>query len=182
MKEFIAKVKINNESESINVKSRLSFIDTAFFTNSIINEIINLDNANIILYMKDFIIKSKVVEYFTDYPIPDDIEEQFDLIYGTEIYDAIVKDNDFNRDYYVPLIQNINKQIDFELSKIANKSKVDELAEAVMGIVKKIDENFDMAKVSGALEKLQGMEKIDEKSLVKAFMEEKKPRKKKESV
>ncbi len=59
--------------------------------------------------LKDFLIKYATLQFYTDLPLPDDINDKHNLIYGTTLYDSVVKC--IKRDFYASLLAAIEEKI-----------------------------------------------------------------------
>lgn len=181
MNSFTFNTKINGEVVAVNAKSALSFNDMLSFADDIITGIFGTgDRAS--LYLRDFLIKSYTIQYYTDYEMPEDINEIYDIVYESDLYEDTIKDKDFDYKQYDSLMIGLDEQIKYEIQKSASKTKLDDLFEAVTDVIKKFDGNLDVAKVGKMIDKLQNVEKIDEKVLAEAVLSlQQKPKKSKKT-
>lgn len=171
-------VNINGEEIAVNGKSELNGVEAIQLANGIIYDMFG-DGDTPILYLDDFFIRKNIISRYTDYVLPDDINECFDIVYNTKLYDKTVEKLGFDNKQHEILMAGIKEQIKFEKTRCANKTKLDDLFDTIIDVVQKIDGKIDIAKIGGILEKLNKLEKIDEKALAEAVLSiQKKPRKK----
>lgn len=89
--------KNENATVEMNVKRMLDFNEFTDAVNSIVNGCFDDDTGEIFYEAVDFIERSEVIERYTDYVLPDDINEAFKVIYETDVYEQARKNIDDNQ-------------------------------------------------------------------------------------
>ena len=93
MKAKIEKLDTVNQKTEENgivdmqVKKMIGYSDFVSAVNSIANGCFNEETGEVLYEVVDFIERAEVIERYTDYQLPDDIDEAFDVIYGTNVYE-----------------------------------------------------------------------------------------------
>lgn len=165
----------------VKVKPILTFADTIGFTSEAVRSIIDEVDENVAYELYDFIIKSLTLKYFTNISLPNDINEQYQLVYETQLFNNVVQAIDDK--FYTNLIKAVNNKIQFELQKIQNHIKVksdlyisqikDEVQKMlnVYNTIAELYQNTDPDMVNTLIPKLVNLPKLDEKEIVKAVIE-----------
>lgn len=165
----------------VKVKPILTFADTIGFASEAVRSIIDEVDENVAYELYDFIIKSLTLKYFTNISLPNDINEQYQLVYETQLFNNVVQAIDDK--FYTNLIKAVNNKIQFELQKIQNHIKVksdlyisqikDEVQKMlnVYNTIAELYQNTDPDMVNTLIPKLVNLPKLDEKEIVKAVIE-----------
>ncbi len=94
--------------------------------------------------------------------MPDDLNKEYELIYGDDIYNQLIDCDCFDKNFYNGLLKSLEKQIDFEVYRYAHKSKFDEMFEAITDVIKKVDDEFDIKDIQKILFKNAKDNSLDE--------------------
>lgn len=149
--------QINNEETiEITVKKYLSFSDMYIFVNSVVNNCFD-DEGNYLSYIKDFVIKSKLISIYTNLRTPDNIEKLNSWIYNTTLCSDIKRE--INSQQYFGLIDSIDDEIERRIRLNRKESKLDVLFNDISNLVNKFSENFDtetIEKITSLADALKG--------------------------
>lgn len=167
---FTIETNINGNSKKIKVKPRLSLMEVYNFSRSVVEKVINEELGVVVCAWKDFAIKLTTLRYYTDLKLPDEIDAGYDFIYNNNVYEKIVGATDFDFDFYTCLIGSVEEQLDFEMQKIAKKSKLDEIYDWVLGLTKKFGDDFEPSKIAEALPMLANVGQLDEEKIVSTVL------------
>lgn len=74
----------------INVKRTLSFKDMLTFVNNVFQLCFDGETGEFMPELKDFAIKSYILEMYTDIELPDNVQEKYDLIYCSDAFECIL--------------------------------------------------------------------------------------------
>jgi hypothetical protein len=170
-KDIPVPLEINGETFNMIIKRRLSRAESKEFIDLVMASLI--EDGEPRLCQKDFALKYYTIVSYSNIRMPNDDDKRYAVVYNTDIYKKIVEAPDFDKEFYYELLNAVEQQLDFELKKMTNKSKIDDLLDMVMGIVSKMDKNIDFQKAFDTLDKISKIEKIDEKALVNAIAESK---------
>ena len=76
--------------KAISVRTLLPIHEVSLFVNSVMSACYDVEHEVIIPEMMDFAYRVNVVSRYACVELPDDIEEQYVLLYNTDIYDTII--------------------------------------------------------------------------------------------
>lgn len=74
----------------INVQHTLSFKDMLTFVNNVFQLCFDGETGEFMPELKDFAIKSYILEMYTDIELPDNVQEKYDLIYCSDVLECIL--------------------------------------------------------------------------------------------
>jgi hypothetical protein len=187
-KPFVVKLGEGEDIFEVTVKPKLSLVESVAFIKSIINEMFSEnDETDTPFATKEYIIKAFTIVFYTDI---EDVDDLYDLIYNTNIYDSIMSHEDFNLLRYDELLSELREQIDYEVAKRQNQFKAgtEQListvkieVESILSSFEKIGEVFKDIKpeeMQGLVKSLSSVENLDEKKIANAVLEFRKPSKK----
>jgi len=185
-------IKYNNEFE-FSVTPRLNLADTVSFVNSIVSELYDSEEELIAYELKDYAIRINTLIYYTDIQLPESLSNKYELVYGTDIVDKIIKDREFNSDVYTQLVNSIDPKIACINEKMQNQFKlgtkeyIDQVTEELKTVVDTftnfsntfgdIFNNMSKDELKSLVPKLSAMENFSESNVVKAILAEKKKKK-----
>jgi Mg2+ and Co2+ transporter CorA len=179
---FTLKYDIGEEPLVVNVKPRLNYKDAIFFVWSVVNDITDEEHDLVSYVNKDFSIDMLTLQLYTDIKLPENLETQYELL-STGIISDITCHECFDHKQYLNLLNAIDRQIDFEAKKIQSELKqsaqqyLDQIqseAETLLNsfeVFAKLFENVKTDDITRLIPKLASMDKLDEKSVVDAVME-----------
>ena len=168
----------------ITIKKTLSLKEMMTFVTGVSKSCFTVDDGTYIPEVKDFVIKSYIIDMYTNLSLPDNSEHKYNLIYCSDIIETV--------------LQHINGQ-QFNEICLAIKEKVDNIAQAniemvhrqlnelytsfsalqdkLAGVFSGVNED-DVSKLVGAIS--DG--KFDENKIVKAYMNQTKVKQKAKKV
>ena len=117
------------------VKPHLSFSEAMGFVDSVINLTFD-EEGNYYSVFADFALRRYTILYYTNMTLPDDMSKQYELLYGTHVYDVIAENIDNEQRYHI--LDAVNRQMRFEEQKILSSARA-EVNNAVEQISKLAD-------------------------------------------
>ncbi len=119
---------------------------------------------------KDFAIRTKVLEKYANFTMPASIELQYDLLYRTDAFTAVL--NYIDSEQFRVIIDAIDEKIDYmkQANIFAFKKQVNSFTSALENFEKQM-EQFSAEDVSGLINALSNS-KIDEGKLVEAYIKQ----------
>ena len=155
----------------VTVRRVLPLREVLAFVNSAANSCFTSDTGDYVPEARDFAIYSNVLERYAYFTMPANMEKQYELIYGTDAFEAV-------REHIDPAqFQSICRAIDEKVryrtqTNIEGVQKqIDELSAVCGRIQERLSEAFDGVSKEdiGTLVKALGEHGIDEEKLVKAY-------------
>ena len=73
----------------ISVRPLLTFRETSCFVNTVMAACFDDEHGIAVPEAMDFAIRANTVLRYTNLELPEDLEEQYTILYGTDIYDTI---------------------------------------------------------------------------------------------
>lgn len=157
------------------VKKTLSIKEVLEFVNDVVKTCFSADDGSYIPEVKDFAVKSCILEKYANFSLPTNIEHKYDLIYHTDAIDEVLRR--VNGQQFNEIIASINAKISHLASaniEAINK-QMNELYTAFDNLQKQLEAVFsgidpsDLTKLVGAL----GDKGINEEKIVKAYINQK---------
>ena len=93
----------------ITVKQTLSFEDTLVFVDGVVKSCFAENTGEYLPEIRDFAIKSCVLEMYANFALPVNTERRHELIYNTDAYDTVV--NNIDKRQLTEIIDAINQKI-----------------------------------------------------------------------
>lgn len=161
----------------ITINKTLSLTDMMKFVDNVTKMCFSEDNGAYLPEIKDFAIKSCILEMYANFSLPDNASERYDLIYSTDVVDTVI--DNINRRQFQEVIDAIEDktaniaQANIEMvNKQMNELYIafDNLQTQLFGLFDGIEPN-DMKNLVGAM----SGGTIDEEKFIKAYMEQNKP-------
>lgn len=168
---------------SIEVKPRLSLMESATFVNSIAAGIINEEKGTVTYGWKEFVIRINTLELYTNLRLPADFDKKYDLVFSTDIIDRIFLEPEFKMDDYKSLLFAAEDQISFEVEKMLSQFKSETQAmidhintegEQIINTFAEFGKAFkDVTpeQIAAIIPKISEMGKLDERSLASAVLD-----------
>lgn len=82
------------DSAQMHVRRIIGFDEFTSAVNSIVNGCFDDDTGEVSYEVVDFIERAEVIERYTDYSLPDDVDAAFSVIYETDVYEQARKNID----------------------------------------------------------------------------------------
>jgi len=188
---FTIKLGEGEDILEIEVKPKLSLIESIAFINSVINEMFSDDDETNMPYAAvEYIKRTYTLMYYTN--LPDMGDDLYDLVYNTDIFERFIESG-INTRAYEDLMTQLDKQIEYEVQKRQNQFKVGteqfittvtNKIQTVLDEFAKLGEAFkdiDPKEIQGMIKSLSAVENIDEKKLANAVLQFRKPQAKKKT-
>lgn len=152
-------LNVGGKTLSVQIKPLLSLKEGMDFVNSVVNSCIS--ECGYFPETVEYLIKSNVLSRYANFKIPKDTKEEHKLVSGfpESLYNEIK--NHINKEQLAELSCAIYDCIEFEKSKIASRSKLDELFETIVEVVGKIGDAIDINMLNRVLEKVSNMNEGD---------------------
>lgn len=161
MKErYIPTETVNWHGIEVTITKTLSFKDMMEFADGVAKICFAKDTQAYIPEVKDFAIKKFVLEKYANFTMPQNVANQYALIYQTNAVEVVLEY--INLEQYNELICSIDKKID-NLAK-ANIEAINKQMSELQGTLENLVENFSSI--------FSGVEAADMNTLLKAFNSE----------
>ena len=165
---------ISFQEKNITVKKDVGIEDVFTVINSIVISCFNDETGEYTPEVEEFVRRCLIIETFTDFIMPKDMNDRFHLVFGTELYKSII---DSIPDSIIEMINSsVAKKIDYLIqcnietvnTKISDAmNKVDEMENSVQDLINALDADT-MNKVLSTI--VNGL--FDYGKLLNAFKEE----------
>lgn len=158
------------------VKRSLTLKDTLTFVDSVVKSCFSQEDGAYMPEIKDFAIRSCIVEHYTNITLPSNLDKRYDLLYSSNLLDAIMQNVDqlqFNA-----MMRAIESKTEYlAKSNIESSTRaINELYASLDSLREKFEATF--ANISGdELNKVItaiGANGLDEEKIVKAVLKAKK--------
>lgn len=167
---------IDDQNVNIMVKPILSATDMLMFSDYVVQVCFIGENNQYVPEMRDFAIKSAIVEKYSNINLPTDTEERCLILYKYDIVERIL--NVINIDQFNNLVESIDKKIANIIGENYNEisTKVDDLYRNMQDAINNISEAFqgisqeDLKSLIGAISNST----FDEQKVVKAVLDNRK--------
>ena len=117
------------------IKHSLSFTEMLKFVDSVVKSCFLQDTGDFTPEIKEFAIRSNLVDMYTNISLPDPLDHQYQLLYQTDIIDTI--EENIDEEQYFGMVRAINDKLD-HLAKARIEMlqrKLDDAVTSVSGIV-----------------------------------------------
>lgn len=159
----------------VTVRRTLSLKDTLEFVNNVVKACFSSEDGSYIPEVKDFAIKTCILEKYSNFSLPTNIEHKYELIYFTDVIEAIYKYINFQQ--FNEIIASINTKISHlaDANIEAVNKQINGLYSAFESLQKQIENIFggisqdDLTKVINTL----GSNSFNEENIVKAYLSNK---------
>lgn len=167
-------ITISFQGKDITIKKDVGIEDVFTVINSIAISCFNDETGEYTPEVEEFVRRCLIIETFTDFTMPTDMNDRFHLVFGTELYKTII---DSIPDGIIEMINSsVAKKIDYLIqcnietvnTKISDAmNKVDEMENSIQDLINSLDADT-MNKVLSAIADGQ----FDYVKLLDAFKEE----------
>lgn len=131
-----------------------------------------LEDGTYVPHMTDFAARINVVFRYTDFALPEDIEQQYELIYATSLYLDVARHIDTiqTNDLMLAAERKIDMMCDSNV--LAVRHGIEKLLNTLEGLEQKMESTFngvsgeDVANLAGAVKK----DTVDEAKIVEALL------------
>lgn len=172
-----AESEVDFHGLKLTIKHRLSLEEMVRFVNECVTPCFDNDDHKFDAEIKDFVLKSNIVEYYTNLTLPENMSDRYDMLYklweNSKFCELLY--GNINRDQYERMLEAIDSKIDEEnymnellfsnrMAKIANS--IETLINSIGAAMSSVNED-DVAKL---IKKLKD-DGFDEEKLVEAVLE-----------
>lgn len=167
---FVPNVIVDWHGEQITIKRSLTLEEMLTFTENVIDSCFN--DGEYMPQLKDFATRVATLFSYVDINLPSNTGKKYAICYQTDLVQTVLKNIDINQ--YTEMIN----AIEYKLDNMAEANvqmvyrKADDAAEAITGMVEKINTMFediepqDLKNVISAI----GTNGVDEKKIVNAYL------------
>lgn len=176
---FNESVKDNNGEGTfdtdVTIKYMIDFEDMLEFVEEVVANAFDSEGEYIPAVI-DYMIKRNVIRRYSDIELPDDVNEEYSIIYQTDMFEQVSES--INKSQLNEIINSIDHKIEHlrqsNIRKIEHKlneliENFEELGDKVFGLFKDVNPE-DMEKM---VQMFSGDKVFDEKKIVKAYIDEK---------
>lgn len=133
------------------------------------------DDGKFVPERMDYVLRSCIVQFYTNLSMPSNAEKQYAILYSTDLYDVVLQY--INPEQYYSIVDAVKNQIDYlrQTNVRDVQNKVQEVMKAMSGLMSAIGEimsdvtSDDVAKLVEAI----GDGQLDEAKLMQAFLDQK---------
>jgi len=151
----------------IEVKHSLSFVDMLSFVKNVVEGCFEEASGTYMPELKPFLIKICTLAFYTNVAIPQNVNKKYELIYRTDIFDAVIKQVD--RAQFTDMCNAIDENIDVIINAGRKElEKLNRVVEEIESVFSGIDGDT-LKNLADAL----GDGGIDEEKLMKAIIDSK---------
>lgn len=142
-KNYVRVVTKDWNGHELVINRFLSLNDVLKFSKKVLASCFAQDTNEYLPEIRDFAVRSAVVEMYANVRLPDTLEHQYELLYMTDIFDAVYAEID-KRQFNV-MLNAINDKIDMiaEANIQMLQAKIDDAAHSVSAIVNQVAALFD---------------------------------------
>lgn len=124
---------------------------------------------------RDFMLRSEVIDKYTNIMLPDDIHERYDILYRSGIFGTVI--SNINSDQFDQIMHSIDLKVkyisDSNVSMI--ESKINEVYESIKDVITKMNATLDGVDNDALVGFINAFSKgLDEMKLAKALLSESK--------
>lgn len=94
---------------TLHIKARLSLTEMASLVRGVVTACFASDTNEYLPEVRDFATRGAVLETYTNLTLPDNLEEWYDMVYGSDIFEVICRYIDYEQ--YESMLDAINKKI-----------------------------------------------------------------------
>lgn len=157
---------------SIHVKRFLEFQEMMGFVNGVTSGCFAKSDNSYMPEARDFFFRCHIVEYYTNIELPDDLEEENQLLYGTNIIETILRNVDMGQ--FQAIMDAIDKKVtnlvDINVKQINDEAEL--IYEQISGLYTMLTEVFsgiDKETITSIAKAVAGTT-LDEKKLIDAVI------------
>lgn len=180
LEEVVQKTYENTQTVEWNgidvvINKSLSLEGLIKFADSVVKSCFNGDTGEYMPWIKDFAIRSNIMEMYANFTLPKNLEAQYDLVINSGAVEMIL--NHVNAAQFNELIRSIDAKVQNSADANVNMafSKLNDVVASFDGLQEKMSSLFagvdaaDVSKLIGAIS--DGA--LSEEAVVKAYMEQK---------
>lgn len=158
---------------NVTITKTLSLYDMIAFVDNVVKSCFRQETNEYMPEIKDFAIKSNILERYANFRMPSNIEHQYDMIYHTDVIDFVLKHVNIQQFREIQIA--IDKKIDVlaEMNVQMVYKKIDDMVNAFEELQHKMEDTLggvtkdDMAKVMSAISDGGA---FDQEKLVEAYI------------
>lgn len=159
----------------IEVKRFLTMEEMFDFTNTVFETCFRQDDSSYRPEVKDFMIRSCILDAYTNIEIPDDLQTRYDMVYRYEIIPEVMKyvdQNQFNA-VLMAIDSKINNRLNANVEKFEKKmAEADEMVGKAVEYISGIFDGIDNETIKQVALSISNMS-IDPEVLAKSIIEAK---------
>lgn len=170
-------VEVEWNGLAIEIKRTLSLQEVIGFVEGVIDACFDEETGDYLPEIKDFLIKSFVLEKYANFTMPSNANNMYDLIYCTDAFATVY--GYINAEQFLEIRAAIDEKLDYKTntSVEAMNKQISTVFNSFEDIEKNLSQLFssvDNESLAKLVEVL-GNGKVDEEKLMKAYLDEKKP-------
>lgn len=163
------------EEMEIMVKPRLDFLEMMTFVDGVVKGCFRSDDNSFLPEVKDFVIKSYIVEMYSNVSLPQNVNKKYDLLYACDIVDFIL--DIIDKSQFEEMMKGIDQKIKYMVAMDVNTitTQMNQLLSSLSGVESKASQLFsEISKEDiDTILKAIGNGKIDESKIMEAYLEHK---------
>lgn len=163
------------EEMEIMVKPRLDFLEMMTFVDVVVKGCFRSDDNSFLPEVKDFVIKSYIVEMYSNVSLPQNVNKKYDLLYACDIVDFIL--DIIDKSQFEEMMKGIDQKIKHMVAMDVNTitTQMNQLLSSLSGVESKASQLFSGISKEDidTILKAIGNGKIDESKIMEAYLEHK---------
>lgn len=163
------------EEMEIMVKPRLDFLAMMTFVDGVVKGCFRSDDNSFLPEVKDFVIKSYIVEMYSNVSLPQNVNKKYDLLYACDIVDFIL--DIIDKSQFEEMMKGIDQKIKYMVAMDVNTitTQMNQLLSSLSGVESKASQLFSGISKEDidTILKAIGNGKIDESKIMEAYLEHK---------
>ena len=175
IKDEINVARVEGLDADINVKKNLSFEEAYIFVREAVSACVTVETAEYRPEMKEFCIRTLVLELYAGLSLPTDIDKHYKLLFNTNIYDEIAKHVDQTQ------LQMLRKAIDEKIEYYkavavnAGLSQLNQILDNMKNFAEMSEEalgGIDQSQFANVFDTLSKLNNIEQGDIVAKLVEE----------
>lgn len=169
---YIPTTIINWNGLEVVVKHNLSFTEVLEFVDSVTKTCFSSDTGTYMPEVKDFAVKSNILERYANFTLPNNLEHRYEIIYHTNIIETVL--GAVNHQQFNEMMVAIDAKIkNIAQANIENINKqMSELYTAFDNLQKSLEKIFDGVNTEDVVSLMKTMTEgsLDESKIIEAYL------------
>jgi len=170
-------IVIGDEKIDITTKLNLNFNEMLAFVNDIVSMVVVEEEGLYLPELFDLAVRRATVEAYTDYKLPGEIDEIYDILYNSTLYDYLLAPFNFKHNEHLIDIEQHSaavdasrKKVEFLVGKMTPETKLDELLKVAADTLTNLNATFSGVAMSSLTSALGKINDIDASDVVKVII------------
>lgn len=156
----------------ITVKPTISIAEMAAFVRDIVKKCFDEETGEYLPELKDFVIRRDTVVFYSNVTLPDSLDDQYSLLYGTTLFDTICAN--INAEHYNIIMEAIDDKIEARIytNEVEFDRKIHSAVDSLSALIDSLGGIFNGINNTDIQNLMQAISntKIDEEKLAGAVV------------